>query len=421
MISAYPLTRRIVVKNIAALFSGSALAQGLTALVYLILARQLGAPEFGKFTSSLALASITSLLFNLGLDTWLLHVGGKQPAAIPRFTGSVVAIKGVLGLLWFVLLMLLSPLLNQNTFPFQVLLWTAVTVWLDSMLMTLLTAFKANLQNRYPLILEPATDLVWLLGTIGLILVGTSTIVPYLVLRAIVLACGLITSGLILGRVIGVNLSQDTARQALRESPPYASSELLAMTTMRLDLLIVALFLGSEAAGVYSPALAVVNTLFFVPAAIANVMIPVLSYLYQHHVDQARRTASRQIWLQLMVGILLFAGFYLFSPSLVRFLGASYQDSLILMRILSFVLLLKPITFAMAAILVASQNQRRRVYIQVIAAIASVLLDLIAVYWFNLPAVAIVYVLVELILISGYGWVVYRYAPHKSTPIPAGG
>jgi O-antigen/teichoic acid export membrane protein len=91
------------------------------------------------------------------------------------------------------------------------------------------------------------------------------------------------------------------------------------------------------------------------------------------------------------------------------------------MRILSFVLLLKPITFAMAAILVASQNQRRRVYIQVIAAIASVLLDLIAVYWFNLPAVAIVYVLVELILISGYGWVVYRYAPHKSAPVPAGG
>jgi O-antigen/teichoic acid export membrane protein len=316
--------------------------------------------------------------------------------------------------------MLLWPLLNPDTFPFQVLFWTAVGVWLDGMLASTLTGFKANLQNRYPLILEPATDLFWLLGTIGLILVGTRAVVPFLILRTIILACGLLISGLILARVIGLSVSQELTRQALRESPPYASSELLAMATMRLDLLIVAFFLGSEAAGVYSPALAVVNTLFFVPAAIANVMIPVLSYLYKHHVGQARRTANRQILLQFVVGIILFAGFYVIAPFLVNFLGASYQDSLILMRILSFVLLLKPLTYAMAAILVGSHNQHRRVIVQVIAAVASIILDLIAVTSFGLPAVAVVYVIIELILLSGYSWSAFRYAPRGNTPIPAG-
>jgi O-antigen/teichoic acid export membrane protein len=411
MAETYTLNRRFVVKNIAALFSGTALAQALTAIVYLVLARHLGATVYGVFAACLAFASLTSLLFNLGLEVWLLQAGGKNPQAIKLQAGSILLIKVVLGLAWLAGLALVQPWLNQQTFPRDVFILTALVVLLDSLFLTTLAAFKASLQNRYIFYIEPTTDVIWLGGTLLLIGINTTELLPFLWLRGLVLVGGLAAALVLVRWKIGLGANRSTIRQAMRESPPYFASELFAAVTMRMDLLLVALFLGSQAAGIYSPALAVINATFFIPAAIANVMIPVLSQLNQGHPIQARLTARRQILLQGAVGVAMFGGFLLLSPLVARFLGESFEGTGILLQILSLILLVKPITFSLATILVASGNQDKRVAVQIIAVAATLALDLIAVTWFGLPAVALVYVLVEGLLLAGYGWQVYRHTP----------
>ncbi len=420
MIDSYRLTRRFVAKNIAVLFSGTALAQGLTAVVYLVLARHLGSSSYGVFASCLALASLTSLAFNLGLELWLLQAGGKDPQAIKTQAGSILMIKVGLGFAWLVVLGVLQPYLNQQTFPRDVLLWTALVVFLDSLFMTALTAFKASLQNRFILYIEPTTDLFWLGGTLLLINRQVSELVPFLWVRVLVLAFGLAAALLMVRIKVGLGVRRSIIRQALVEAPPYFASELFAAVTMRIDLLFVAIFLGSQAAGIYSPALAVINTTFFIPAAIANVMIPVLSHLNQNHIQQARLTAQRQILLQAVVGVAMFSGALLLAPLLVGFLGESYQGTASLLRILSVILLLKPLTFSLATILVATGNQNKRITVQMLAVAATIGLDLVAVTWFGLPAVALVYVLVEGLVLGGYAFQVRRYAPYLSKPTPSG-
>jgi O-antigen/teichoic acid export membrane protein len=321
MAETYTLNRRFVVKNIAALFSGTALAQALTAIVYLVLARHLGATVYGVFAACLAFASLTSLLFNLGLEVWLLQAGGKNPQAIKLQAGSILLIKVVLGLAWLAGLALVQPWLNQQTFPRDVFILTALVVLLDSLFLTTLAAFKASLQNRYIFYIEPTTDVIWLGGTLLLIGINTTELLPFLWLRGLVLVGGLAAALALVRWKIGLGANRSTIRQAMRESPPYFASELFAAVTMRIDLLLVALFLGSQAAGIYSPALAVINATFFIPAAIANVMIPVLSQLNQGNPLQARLTARRQILLQGAVGVAMFGGFLLLSPLVARFLG----------------------------------------------------------------------------------------------------
>lgn len=411
MAENYPLNRLFVVKNIAALFSGTALAQALTAIVYLVLARHLGASVYGVFAACLALATLTSLIFNLGLETWMLQAGGKDPQAIQAQAGSILLIKVVLGLGWLAGISLVQPWLNQETFPRETLLLTAVVVLLDNLFLTTLTTFKASLQNRYILYIEPTTDLIWLVRTLWLINLDTKELVPFLLIRVIVLAGGVAAALILVWRKIGLSADRTTIRKALAESPPYFVSELFAAVTMRIDLLLVAIFLGSQAAGIYSPALAVVNATFFIPAAIANVMIPVLSHLNQSNLQQAKKSAQRQILLQAAVGLALFCGFLVLSPLVVQFLGESYEGTGTLLFILSLILLIKPLTYSLATILVATGNQGKRVAVQVIAVAATIVLDLIAVTWLGLPAVALVYVLVEGILLVGYGWQVYRHTP----------
>lgn len=420
----FQLSRQNVVRNILALFSGSAFAQGLTAITFILMARQLGSEVYGTFTSSLALTSITALLFNLGLDMWLLQAAGRTPGDANKLFGSTVSIKLAFSGFWILLLLIFRPFLNTTTFPQAIYWWTALVVWLDSLFLSSLNIFKATLQNKYTLILEPVSDFAWLLSTLFLIFANTKEVLPFLQWRAVVLFCSLAIALWLIWRRYRIGFDKKIAEAALRDSPPYAVSAILGTTAQRMDLLIIALFLGNAAAGLYSPALSLVNTLFFIPAAVANVMIPVLSRLYHVYPAQARKTGMRQYFLQLVIGIGLFLIVLIGAPWLVKFLGDTFTNSLELIYILSFILLIRPLSIASASILVASGNQKKRVLVQLIVAVLTIILDVIAVLYFDLVAVAYVYIVVEFVHFLGNTWLVVWLKPGqislKSSNEPSG-
>ncbi len=402
------LTRRNVLSNIATLFSGSALANGLTIITLLLIARHFGADEYGRYAASLALVSLSSIIFNLGLDIWLLREGGRLPDQLSISMGSVLAIKVVGGAAWFLVIAGLAPLVNQATFPADLMRLLAITVWLDSLFTTALTAFKASLRNRFTSVLESGSDAAWLAITLVLISFGNQQINTFVYARGFVLLASVILAFAILFKLVGIRANQAVARKALKEAFPYATSEFLAWASMRVDVIIVGFILGEYAAGIYSPAVGVVNGLFLVPAAVYMVMVPVLSNLYTRHPMQARSSSRRTIQLLFVIGAGLSVAFYLGAPVLVSFLSESFQESLGIMRILSGILLLKSGSYAMAAILVSKGQQGPRTAVQAIAVSLNVLLNLIFISRFGIAGVAVVYVITELILLAGYSYLVYR-------------
>jgi O-antigen/teichoic acid export membrane protein len=195
---------------------------------------------------------------------------------------------------------------------------------------------------------------------------------------------------------------------ALKGSFPFAASEFLAMITMRADVVIVSLTLGKTATGLYSPAVGLVNMAFLVPLAVYLVMVPVLSNLYQNHSQQATKTAIRTIALSLFLGIGLTLLVRIGSPLIILLLGPSYTASVAILKILSWVLLFKCGSYAMAAILVATDRQMKRTSIQVIAALANIILNFSIVFWLGIKGVAYVYVFTEIILFAGYSYYALR-------------
>lgn len=413
--TAAPLTRRSVAGNIATLFSSSAISRGLTSLVFLLLARHLGADLFGVFSANLALASISSVLFNLGLDTWLMQTGARQPEHLRQAIGSVFAVKLRASLLWGLVLLILAQFLDPSTFPLPVLFWTAVTVLLDGLFAAVLASFKTTLRNKYVLVLESSSVFAWMIATLLLIASGSLELTAYLQVRAAVLGISLLAGLAVLSKKIGLQYSPPAAGAALRQTLPFAGSEFLAQTSMRVDLLIISFALGKTAAGVYSPALSLANALFFVPGAVHMVMIPVLSRLYHTNLPQARRTTLRALGLHTAIGITLGAGLLAITPWIVLFLGESYRASLPLLKIFSLLLVLKAITFAFAAVLVATRQQTRRVVVQALAAVLNILLNLMVVFSFGLTGVAWVYVITEAITMLGYGWLAWRTRPAQNS------
>jgi O-antigen/teichoic acid export membrane protein len=403
------LNRKAILRKMGDLISGSAAAQALTAFTLILTARQLGIERFGQYTLCFALAGLTSVLFNLGSDHLLLRDGGRRPTRLSLLAGSTFTIKTVLGSAWLGLFVLLGPLLNQEHYPTSLLLISAGAVLLDHLLQTVLTTFKASLRTQASSVLEASTDAAWLGGTLLLVLAGNVSVESYAWVRLAVLFVGLALGITAIWRTIGLKVSAAAVRSTLSQVAPFAVSDALSLASLRQDLLIIGFALGDAAAGLYAPAVNLVNALFLVPLAAYYVMVPILGRLYATDVRQANLSARRMILMMAGIGAALALAFYLAAPFALLLLGKSYAGVTQILRILSLVLLFKCGSFAMAAIIVVTGQQSRRTLFQFFAVAANAVLNLLIVSRWGVPGVASVYVFTELLTLLGYTWIVARY------------
>lgn len=403
------INRQTIIDNIITLFSGSAIAQGLGAVTFILTARQLGPEQYGQYTSSITLATFCSIVFSLGLNIWLLREGGKSPNEISKLVGSVITIIAGIGTIWLIGMYILAGLIKSSSLPEDLVRIASVIIWLDSLLLILLTGFKSILRNRINSIIQAAIAALILLLTLLLIWTGEQQASIFMIARACILAISLIVTFIITWRLIKLSSDRKIIKTALKESPPYAVSEFLAWTYMRVDVLIIAFFLDGYSVGLYAPAEGIINTIYIVPLAVHFVMVPVLSNLFVKDIKQAWITTRRFNYVLLVVGLGLFLLVFFGAEYIVLLLGPSYADSLEILKILSIILFFHSLSFGAAAVLVATKQQTQRTIVQTIAVFLNIALNIYVIDLWGITGVALVYVFTEIILFVGYFTLVFRY------------
>ena len=398
-----------ILSNAAALLLGSAIAQGATSIALLLMARQLGPGQFGQYSSSIVLVSFASIVFNLGLDLWLLKEGGSNPSKTGELVSSVFATKLLIGLIWVGFFFWITPITDSSTFPTNIVRLAALTVWLNSLIASALTSFKMVLRNKISAVFESTLNLLWLITTLVLIYFSVRQAVGFLIARTLLLAAGSIGSITLVWFTFRGQPNRKTIIEALQQSPAYAASEFLVLLFMRMDVLIVALILGEFEAGLYSPAVGVINVLLLVPVALYQVILPLLSSLFSTDSRKAWQASRRFAGLFLILGAFLSLGIFFGSDLLTLILGGAFIESQYILKLLSPILFLHSITFAVAAILVATNQQAKRTSIQVVAVAADALLNLILLPRLGIEGAAIAYVISEILLLAGYCWLVIRF------------
>ena len=396
------LLRNQVLRNVAALGSGSGLAQAIMAVNAIIFARFLSPEGYGLLIGAYAAAGLTSFLFNWGLDTWLLRHAAmaEQPGVL---LGNVLSLKAAFGLIWGAALLAWLPRLRPDLYLTPLLLVSILDVWAEG-LFTTQTAVLTT-QKRVP----TASALLVvsrggrLLNTLILILFGLRTPLVFAQGRLVgtLVALG-IALYLLRPHFSSGELSQ--AGRLFRLSLPYGLSDLLATLYLQADVTLLGLLLGvGRTVGLYAPASGLVNALFVIPAAAYVVMIPVLTRQLESGSGQFSRNVRVMYIGFTLLGVAMWWGLVIAGRLLVAWLlGQAYQTSGFLLVVLSPILFLKALSFASAAVLVAVGWQSRRLGPQALSAVANILLNLYAIPRFGVWGVASVYVASETILTVGY-------------------
>ena len=403
------LTRRIILGNIAYLFSGTAITQGITAVTTILIARQLGPDIYGQYAASLVLVSFTSVIFSLGLNTWLLHEASRNLQQHGGLLGSVLAIKILIGIPWLIITYLLAGFLSSSTFPQEILFLSALVVLFDNIFSTLLTSFKVLFRNRITFILMMGSDLLWMIGTIGLIYQKQEAVLIYIGLRAVTLLLSLMVAGWLAWRVIHPEVNIGTIKRALKASFSYATSELLIMSSLRIDVLIVALVLGKQETGLYAPAVGIINAFFLPLSSISGVILPILSNQFAYNEMHAWKTAKRSVWIFLVLGAGIAVMMGLGARFITDILGSRYSSSQEIVQILSIILLIHALILAMTNILIATDQQGKRAIIQTATVVLSIVLDIIVVQRAGIRGAAWVYVITEIFMLGGLTVLVIKF------------
>ncbi len=406
-------------RNMGALFSGSAAARVLSAFSIFVLARQLGVTQFGIYTATLSLAKLSSVLFSLGLDSWLLREGRRAPGRFSAAVGASLMLKLLLGVLWLAFLSLLAPLLKQESFPTPLVIFAAVSVLLEELSLTALTAFKAALRNKITFWLMMIAPAALLLLTIFLASRDVAGVAPYFLARIFSFVLAGVVALFLVWRLFGLSISWGWMPQVLRETASFGVSQGLALIYERADITIIAFVLGNVAAGIYAPAVSLMTTLYLIPLAIYEVVLPLISTIHAQNRAGVRRTAFRFYLLSAFLGAGMGVVLSVLAHPLVWILyGPEYAASGAILAVLSSVLIFKTISFALAAVIAGVGWQGRRALVQAAAALINVGLTFAVINQYGIHGVAHVFVLTEALLTASYVYLVVRWQ-QKNVPATA--
>lgn len=405
--------RQRLVADASLLTAANVLARVISTVTLILITRLLGRDAYGQYAAALALTRMASVLFNLGLDGWLLRSGRWQKETLRQNSTAILIIKLVLGIIWLLGLLGVGQFLNWETFPPLLVFLAAVSTWLEEFAATAISAAQASLRNQIAAIITVGVQLLLLLA-LGVLLLGSSQSAELFMAARLgaTLIAGL-TAVWGLWRLMGLEVSWKAIRHALTETPMFGLSLGLAMLSRQADVVIVANWLGKGAAGVYAPAITIASTLFLLSTSVYNVLLPLFSRLYENEGKAQIITAVRQFMgYTFILSSIMTIGLALTAPWIVWLAyGAEYAQSGQILTIFSLVLFSRSFIAVGAAALTAVGWQKQRVVAQAIATVLNILLNLLVVTqtsW-GLWGVAWVYVLTEAIAMLGYWYYVWQW------------
>jgi O-antigen/teichoic acid export membrane protein len=392
-------------------FSGftisTTLAQLMVILFSLMLARYFGPEISGGYASAFAITSLTSIAFNLGLDTWLLRAGALSKD-LRNTLGNVLKIKAIAGAVWALLLFSIATKFRPDLYPSVLLFICILDVWFDSIFVTTLAVMNIQRKIKQYSLLTLLSRGMKLIGLIILIMKGNQNILMFAGWRAF---CSLVFS-LIAVIILRPSLGKSayaSLSEIFHKTRSFAISDLLATIYMQADVVILSNIKGKTAAGIYSPALSLTNALFVFPNAVYTYFIPPLSRWFKNNTNGFIELARKLILLVSLVGIAMSLGIALLGkPATDLFLGESYSATGELMVRLSPILLLKCLEFGFAAIIVAANKQKSRLIPQAIAAIMNIGLNMVFIPRLGEFGAAAVYLITEVILFVSYGIIAFE-------------
>jgi O-antigen/teichoic acid export membrane protein len=307
-------------------FAGKGITLFLTVATVSVVARALGPSGQGLFAVAYTLSLLLVQLGGLGLTTANPYFTARDPAARPQIVGNAVWFAALLGLALVavgVLLKLVAPDIVEG------LGWTPLLVTLAGIPGGLAALFlQGVLLGEGRMVSYNAVDVaqaaLTLAGLVFVLFVLDEGLTGALLVIAASRYAGALAYLTVLARTGAPTLRPDVslARTMLRYGLRIYVAALVSLLVIRLDLLLVNGFLGSDEAGLYSVAAALADGMFVLPMVIG---LNLLTRVARGDPDQATAEIFRSVFV--LYGLVCLATVPVAGFGIRAIFGEGYADA----------------------------------------------------------------------------------------------
>lgn len=376
-----PLKPQSLLGRTFVLLTGHLSVVVLQGLQFIMLARLLGAEEFGRVAAITALVTIATPLAGFGYGNVLLMQVSRNAALAPTYYANAVATALGIGAVLVGTLCLLNPLIYGS----DASVWLVLFMAASELMAVRVCAVSSQLYQaidkvRYTSLVNTAVSLCRLAGITPLLFMAQPSASVWALSAALMttgLACTVVYCSIRQAGGFRLNLSQ--AWQQRTESTHFTLGTMAKAAYTDLDKVMLGIFHSPAVLGAYSSAYRLVVMAFMPVRALLD---GVASRFFKVGEQGSRSTfdlALRLIKFALPYSALVGIALYLLAPYLPWVLGPSYASAVPALQALCVLPAIQAVHYVFSDALTGAGLQKLRTQLQFIALAAYAVLGLLLV------------------------------------------
>ncbi len=400
-----------ILKNTTARLLNQCILVASSFVIAVSLARLWGAESYGRYAFAIAFAELFTFSFDWGLHWLLTREVARDRKNVAKYLDNALTLTLALSL---GAMGVLVVLINLPGYPAETVLaaylggvWMLLEVLASLFIWGAFYSFERMEYETPPLLAERLFAVVGGLAVIA----ARRGLVALMVVLVISRAIRLVVCMAIYTRRIGpLGLEFDWQfwRRLAKSSFPFGLNLAFGLIYARSSITLLSLLRGDEAEiGFFQAAFACAMYWPEVGISLTTSLFPMMSEQYLTRRESFILNYQRAVRWLAALGLPMTLGLCLLADRVVILLyGEGFVPAVISLRILSLSVLLKLIHGALAMVLTSSNRQELRMSIMALAALASIVMNLVLIPWKGYVGASVAGVLTDsLILVTSYFFV----------------
>ena len=383
---------RIAARNAVSLFASDVFDRAASFVLYILVARFLGAREFGQFALAVNLFYVFYVFSVLGLKALITREIASERARTGRYltNGSFVVIGsslGSIGALWA-----LVSLMGYADDTALVIMLISLGLIPYSMSAICEATFQAWERMQYIAYSYAASNFAKVLFAVVLLLAGYGLPAVIGVLVGARFLTFLLQSLLLVRHVATPVLTVDLGfcGSMLRQSMTFLGMEGVHTFRRSLNVILLSKFGGEIAVGLYSAARQPLHPVAVVFTSVSVSVYPAMCRRFEGYAQNLKRIAENTLGLLLAIAIPAAVGLYMLAESALIFVYGSreFVEAVPALRIMTWTFLSSAVTSPLGQVLLASHRERVNLRIVIVNAVLGLVLGFLLISQFGVIGAA---------------------------------
>jgi O-antigen/teichoic acid export membrane protein len=351
----------LLARNSLILIGVEVLAKALGMLVFVLLARKVGATDLGVYAFAVSLSNLAALFPRYGFEGYVQRELPRAPKTFPHLWATIVAIKVPLYAIAVGSVFVALWLGQVSTPKSWVVLLVLTSTLLYEFLLFHAACFRAFQRAEYVAQVRLAYSGSY--AVLGLLALRAGFGVPGV--AAVLVIVGVIavihSAWLLHRRVHPLALFVDPGaiRSVLKESLPFFLLVLVILLYNQIDIVLLSFLSGDREVGVYAAATKIFEATGLIPAGVMGTVLPALAHDWAVSRPQFAATFQAAFKYLTMLGLPLAAGSTICAAKLIHLLyGSQYEPSIAVLRILIWTVVFCFWNYLLFTALIAMDRER---------------------------------------------------------------